>query len=568
MNRYFDPPLHVLLAVLVVFVTALSIRLSGTDWDGWANLHPDERHMVFVTQDVLRAVEAAVAEHRGWWSMWFGPDSPFDPRAEGRLYVYGDLPLMSVSLIARATGATDWGSTLSLGRSITAVVESSSVIAVFILGLRLCGRPTAALAGAILAAMAPTSLQIANFYTVDAWLVALVTWAIVPMAALTGSRGTVWHAGAAGALAGVAAACKISAAALVFPALFVVWVVWRRRGLRLASRVLLVGFVSGLFVFRIANPSAFGGAGFWSLGPSSAMLADFAEVRAYMNDPGPPSNWYWLAGYSTTDLARDMMLFGTGPILMLMAFASLFRRKIEALHLLLLVCIAGHILFYGTSPIIALRYLAPIIPLAAILAASVFVALPAFLAVAAVSLAVWWGWGAVRLHDGAHPRLIATEWMRDLPPDTKIAFETGWDEGLPVWQTFPAAEWSAMPGPFIFVPLGLTDFDEADSPARIAAALDQADYVSISSGRVIEVMPRLPDRFPTVTNYYRALLGGQLCFERVLYLDRGYPLPLAPFDDGFAQEPWRVYDHPVVQIWKKLPCFDRLDAERLMAARD
>jgi hypothetical protein len=40
----------------------------GTAWDGWANLHPDERHMVFVTQDLQRAVEGARAgEGRGWW---------------------------------------------------------------------------------------------------------------------------------------------------------------------------------------------------------------------------------------------------------------------------------------------------------------------------------------------------------------------------------------------------------------------------------------------------------------------------------------------------------------------
>ena len=81
-------------------------------------------------------------------------------------------------------------------------------------------------------------------------------------------------------------------------------------------------------------------------------------------------------------------------------------------------------------------------------------------------------------------------------------------------------------------------------------------------------MPRLPERFPTVTHYYAGLISARLCFERVLYLDRGYPLPRFRLDDQFAQEPWRVYDHPIVQFWKKLPCFDRARTERLLSGQD
>ena len=51
-------------------------------------------------------------------------------------------------------------------------------------------------------------------------------------------------------------------------------------------------------------------------------------------------------------------------------------------------------------------------------------------------------------------------------------------------------------------------------------------------------------------------------------MDRGYPLPGLPFNDRFAQEPWRVYDHPIVQIWQKEPCFDRSRAERILAGQD
>lgn len=561
----FDPPLRVILAVVAVFAAALWLRLGGTEWDGWANLHPDERHMVFVTQDMQRAIEAALESQRGWAEIWFGPDSPLDPRAEGRLYVYGDLPLIAVTFLSRAAGLTDWGSTLGLGRMLTATVEATSVLAVFILALRLVGQPVAALAAAALAALAPTALQLANFYTVDAWLMALSLWTLIPLAALA-QRGDLRHALMAGVLAGLALACKVTAVALALPALVAVAILWRHQGWRAGVTVLAAGLLAALFIFRLANPSAFSGPGFWGLWPSAEMLADFAEVRAYVRDPGPPSNWFWLAGYPTWALARDFLLFGTGPVLGLLGLIALLRRPSGHLALILLSTLAAHLALNGIGEIRALRYLAPALPILAVLVAPLLKR-PA-LAVLAVALALWWGWGTVRLHDGHHPRLIATEWMRQLPAGTAIAFETGWDEGLPVWQSFPARDWSTMPGPFTFVPLGLTDFDEPDSPARIAAALDEAEYISISSGRVIEVMPRLPQRFPTVTRYYAALLDGRLCFRRVLYLDRGYPLPGLPFDDRFAQEPWRVYDHPIVQIWQKEPCFDRAEAQRILAGQD
>ena len=575
----FEPPLSVVLAAVGLFALALWLRLMGTSWDGWANLHPDERHMVFVTQDLQAALASALSEARDWGAIWFGPDAVFDPRAEGRLYVYGDMPLITVTLTSHAMGATDWGSTLWLGRSLTAVVEASSVLAVFVLGMRLGGQAVAALAAAALTAMAPTSLQLSNFYTVDAWLSALSIWALVPMAALAGPEGRTVHALFAGMLAGLAGACKVTAVALFLPAIVAVIMVWRHRGARAALVAAAVGVVSGLVMFRLANPSAFAGTGILGLTLSPDMLGDFAELRAYIGDPGPPSNWQWLAGYPTHHLVRDVALFGTGPVLGLAAIAGLMRRP-DAAGWLVIAALVGHLVLNATGEVRALfqpesraalralRYLAPIVPLAAVLAVPVLARLPRPAVLAVVALGLWWGWGTVRLHDGKHPRLIATEWMRQLPPGTAVAFETAWDDSLPVRQTFPAADWSVMPGPFQSIPLGLTDFDEADSPARIAAALEQAEYLSISSGRQLEVMPRLPERFPTVTNYYAALLGGRLCFERVLYLDRGYPLPGLRFDDRLAQEPWRVYDHPIVQIWKKMPCFDRATAERILAGQE
>ena len=276
-----DPPLPVLLAAALIFAAAVWLRLSGVTWDGWANLHPDERHMVFVTQDLQRSLAAALAEGRDLWSIWFGPEPVLDPRAEGRLHVYGDLPLLVVVWLGHGLGATDWGSSVWLGRSATAVVEASSVLAVFVLSCQLRLPAKGGLAAAALLGLAPLSLQLALFYAADAWLTAFCAWSLVAMVALT-MRGGAGAALAAGALAGLAAASKVTAVALALPALAALWLVWRAHGGRVVLRALALGLAAGFAAFRVANPSAFAGGGFWDLWPSPAMIADFRELGGIM----------------------------------------------------------------------------------------------------------------------------------------------------------------------------------------------------------------------------------------------------------------------------------------------
>jgi hypothetical protein len=154
-----------------------------------------------------------------------------------------------------------------------------------------------------------------------------------------------------------------------------------------------------------------------------------------------------------------------------------------------------------------------------------------------------------------------------LPAGTMLANETAWDEGLPVPVILPGGRDRTWPGHndhFRLETLAITDHDEAAKAERMARLLGEADYLVISSGRQREVMPRHPRRFPMTTAYYRMLDAGELCYASVWRADRGYPAPFARIDDTWAQEPWRVYDHPIVEIFRRLPCFDREIAEKAL----
>lgn len=304
--------------------------------------------------------------------------------------------------------------------------------------------------------------------------------------------------------------------------------------------------------------------------PSPKMLDDFAEVRRFIDSPTMPPNLQWLAGYPIWALLRDLALFGFGPAMvlgmLLAVHARVWRVAVpRAVALLVVALVAQAAIALMPGPLV-LRYFAPMLGPAAVLAGIGLVVFRPRVWLAVGLLAAFWATGSVRLHSGAHPRLIATEWLRRLPEGTKIGFETDWDEGLPVLRFAPpGSDVVYPPGPFEYIPLRLTDPEDDGTAERLANALDQSKYLSISSGRQIEVLPRLPLLFPVATRYYAALSSGALCFERVFHADRGFPLPFAAFDDRFSQEPWRVYDHPVVSIWKKQPCFEKARARAVLA---
>ena len=563
-----SPSFPILFAVVTLFWAALWLRLMGTAWDGWAGLHPDERHMVFVTMDALQGLQQPGIRDHGLSWLWFAPESPLNPRATGRLYVYGELPVLVVTFLARLSGVTDWGGVMQIGRHLSATLDASVVLAVFMLAHRLTLRPGAALVAAALYALAPTPLQLANFFTVDAWASALAVWALVPMLALAEGRGRA--APVAGLLAGLAVACKISTVVLLAPALLSVALYLRIAGPGRGFLAAAAGILLGFLTLRMASPFSFSGPGFWGLAISPQALEDFHEIGAYFRDSGPPPNWFWFAGYSPLELLRDLALFGAGPALTLLALPAVgLGLRMRPAAWVLLVTLAGHLLAGLWMWQWVLRYFAPALPVLAVLASVALARLPRPIPVLLLALACWWGAGAARLHLGPNPRVVATEWMRALPAGTAIGVETDWDEGLPVQRytpvSLPAHE---TPGPFRFIKLQLTDAEDEGTARRLAEALDQTEYLAISSGRQSEVIPRLPQRFPIVTRYYAALAEGRLCFTRVFLADSGFPLPLFPFDDRFTQEPWRVYDHPVVQIWQKEPCFNRTAAERILSGQD
>ncbi len=552
-------PVRTFLWLVVVVSLAVHVRLAGTAWDGFAGLHPDERHLLFVVQDMLRALSDP--SHAGLsLSDWLWSDaSPLNPHAGERSYVYGEFPLLMALAKAASTATTDWFAVMAQARVLSALADGLTVAAVF-LGARLLAGARAALLAAVLYAAMPTALQLANFFTVDVWQGPPTAAALAAMIALAMRRGNPLLVGAlAGGFLGLALAAKITAALLVVP-LALALAEGMRQGMarRDGAGAVLAALLGCALVFRLANPFAFAGPGILSFTLSPDWLADFGGLAQVTASPDFPPNWQWIAGYGILRFLRDLALFGAGPVASLLLIVLFLWHPGRWGPLVVpLSAFALYLLVAAFSSVSALRYAAPGLP--ALAMALAVVLRPAGPATAFVSLAValWWGAGVVRLHDGQHPRLAASHWIWSLPEGTVIANETAWDESLPAIIRRSADEGFLWPSDRLrYLDLDITQPDTAEKADRIARVLGEADFLVLSSDRQSAVMPRLSDRFPMTAEHYRALFAGDACFALTMTIDRGFPLPGLRLDDGWAQEPWRVYDHPVVRIFRREDCFD------------
>jgi YYY domain-containing protein len=168
---------------------------------------------------------------------------------------------------------------------------------------------------------------------------------------------------------------------------------------------------------------------------------------------------------------------------------------------------------------------------------------------------------------------------------TAVANEGDWDDGLPV-------RIDGYDGYGGIYPTGLnfnmyTD-DNPEKLAHFVDVLDRADYLFISSSRQWASLPRLPERFPMTTVYYRSLLGcppsqaiewcynvaqpgtfeGQLGFELVEVFQSDPKIGPLQINDQSAEEAFTVYDHPKVFIFKKSSSYNRDQVLALLGAVD
>jgi hypothetical protein len=601
------------LLLAVILIVGGCLRFTNLDWDNYKWIHPDEAHMQQTLSKIhtpeggslLENVAAYFDTHR----------SPLNVRNQGDRYSYGTLPLFTVrftaegldrvcdrmmrkasadgpgrayELLCSAGRFTGYRSKL-VGRLLSATVDMGTILIAFLIGRRLYGE-TAGVLAATFVALTAFLIQQAHFFTVDSTMCFLVTLAVY-FAVRAGQTGA-WSSFALGGLAvGLAAACKVSGvyASLLVALAGVVWLgsleparrpwgVWNA-----LARLALAGVLC-LIAFRVAQPYAFEGPGFFGVKPSPEWLDRLGQIR---NEQTGNVNSYpdqqWTNRAPLLFPWVNSVFWGSGVPLGLTAWAGwavmgldLWRGRCVRRHLVLWGWTTLMFLYLGVQWVKSMRYFIYLYPLLAVMAAYLLARLlraPARLwraagyaltAVAVVGAAVW-GYAVFSIYLREHTRIAAGQWIYDHVPDGSVLAQEHWDWGphIPGGKSYPIIEMQNYHD------------DTQDKRQQMYGWLDEADYLVISSNRIYASVSRLEPRYPLMNAYYRALFAGELGFELaadftsrpslfglVQFPDQETPFPLmepeyvyrdAPLTVHLppAEEAFSVYDHPRVLIFRK-----------------
>ena len=555
------------LALTGIVGLALTLRLLGLDWDQGYHLHPDERFMSIVLTEIQPPPDFAI---------YFDPlTSPYNPFNQGiSFFVYGTLPLFLVDLLSGLFGLQGYDQAHLVGRCVSAVMDTGTVVLVFLIGRRLLSS-RAGLLAALLMALAVHSIQLSHFFAVDTFSTFFSTaalWFLIRFA-----QGRRWFdLTLLGLATGLAVASKLSAGLLVV-LVAVWWFVqgWREGRFRFAtpaaagwlSRGALVALLVAI-TFRLAQPYAFASGSLldWRLGePFLSAVAQQQEIQTGNYDWPPGVQWANTMPYLFP--IKQIVQWGVGPAFgvaaltgIVAAVVSIWRGNSHPLALPL-VWAGLNFLYSGALVLKTMRYFHPIYPVLALVVAWLFVELwrrrelirgvPAGIASPGIALGAAitvlataaWAFAFMQIYGREHPRVEASAWIyANLPAGTRIVTEH-WDDQLPL----------PLPGApnLRFELTELRVFDREDFAKRdhLIDTLGSADALILASDRGIGTIPGMPQRYPLAGRYYQALLDGDLGFRLAAEFESRPTLGPWTIDDSSAEEAFTVYDHPRVSAY-------------------
>jgi hypothetical protein len=590
-------------ALALIVLAAGWLRFSGADWDRGAHLHPDERYLSTVANDV-RWPSSVPA----YFDVATSPLSPYNVES-GRHYSYGTLPLFGTKLVASLSGRGDYDHLYLVGRRLSALLDLLTVLLVFLAGrivLRDLG-PRRATQGGLLAAalyaLTVAALQAAHFFTTDTWLVffGMLTFVLAARSVEAALRRpgerfptlVAW----AGVAAGLTVASKVSGLFVAIPVAVALAgraaIAKRSAGGTKALLGLgadaLAFLLPAYLAFRLASPYAFHSSNWLDPALSPEFRAALQEQRDILSGRALfPPTFQWLLSPRGWDPLRNLVVWQLGVAFGLCALAgagllvSRLARPVVArvrrgqggdwpssrealagatVHLMVVGFVGVVFVYMSTLFQHMGRYLLPIIPLLAVAAAyGVVVALDArgrLLALAVTAVLAPTAAYAVAFHHvyaGPSTRIAATDWITANAPAGSTIANEHWDDALPV----AASEQRYR---LVFAPV--FEPDDATKARRLYTVLDDADYYVLSSPRAWRTIGRLPDRFPLMVRFYRELFAGRLGFQRVARFKSGPRLLGVSVDDIGAEEAFSVYDHPQVNVFRRKrqltwPAFRRL----------
>ncbi|CAN5784954.1 hypothetical protein BH23CHL4_BH23CHL4_06610 [soil metagenome] len=572
-RRYAVP-----ISLTLILLLAGLLRFTGRNWDDSQNLHPDERFLTMVATTISWPDSIG-----GYFDSQTSTLNPYNYE-NFPTFIYGTFPLFLGKAWGEITGNSVYGNYHLASRSMSAMVELLAILLVFLIGRRLFG-DTVALLAALLHALSALSIQLSHFGTFDNF-VTMFCLATFCFALRANDQGKWWEFALAGAMGGLAVASKLSAlpilAVVALPLVEQIRIngfdaYWRRPSLRGIPALLgvLLALICAMWVFRITQPYAFASGNPLDFRLDVRWTNDVDYWRAVQSgEADAPPSVQWANRTPLVFLVKNLVLWGMGPALGIASLAGLAlagvriltsKRMPPAWLLVLVGWPAFHLVYYGFAFTRTMRYIIPAYPFLILLAAAFLVAIAVWTR-RRLPHYPWLGYAPLAgvvlftalyalafssIYTRPVTRVAASEWIYQNLPAGSIVLTEHWDDGLPL-----ALPGYPSPSEYPSLQMTLYDLDSAEKLSSMMDKLEDGDYLFLTSNRLYESIPRIPERYPMTIEYYRMLFAGELGFE-LMETFTSYPEIFGiEINDDNAEEAFTVYDHPKVYLFQKTEEFD------------
>ncbi|MBI9046462.1 MAG: phospholipid carrier-dependent glycosyltransferase [Anaerolineaceae bacterium] len=402
--------------IIVILLAGAYFRTIGANWDENQHLHPDERFLTMV-ETSIQPVENIKA--------YFDTEhSTLNPHNQGYgFYVYGTLPLFTVRYLAEWFGKTGYGEVFLVGRTVSAFFDLLTVFLVFLTALKLYKNTKLGLLAAGFSALAVLQIQLSHYFTVDIFANFFTFLAFYfAICILPDEKGEDdscwedcegekveqqtniafeeknnqwlknWKSLLPYAFFGIALGMAVSSKISSFPifillpgAALINYFSFRPEDRKtqwsLILRNLIIAGIISIIVFRIFQPYAFSGPGFFGLKPNEQWVANMQEISVQSKgDVDFPPALQW-ARRPLTFAWENMVQWGLGLPLGLLAWSGflwmgwrLIRGEWKK-HILLWCWTGVFFIWQSLNFTRSMRYQIPIYPTLAIIASWMIFAL-------------------------------------------------------------------------------------------------------------------------------------------------------------------------------------------------
>ena len=540
------------LGLITILAAGFAFRASGWNWDEGHLLHPDERHLLMVTA----ALEAPETFLEGL----NGATSPFTPYNQNiHSYVYGQLPLRIVHAFSVEQGVTDLKEIMRIGRSASAWFSTGTILLLYLIGRRLHSHSLGLLAAGLQATVV-LSIQLAHFFTVDSFGTFFATACVGAGLLYIKEQRLPWLI-LSGAMVGLAMACRVNLGLLAF---WVILVSLMSTGQSRRPQP-LIGLASGgllaLLLFRVLHPMAFDG---WGL--SERWLQDLTTVHNISRGTlEVPFTLQWVGRTPYLYALTQFGVFSIGLPLGITASVAIITFLLRSPNRLTDWRVAATLwpilmfAYHGRIFLHTQRYFDPTIPVCVLCAATLLLSMnpgrwKSVVIGGVTACTLWYALAFTSVYRQTHPRIQASEWLVEHLPFGGTVLTEHWDDALPLHME--------VQGPIQRTQMEVYQPESEEKIRGIVKQIEEADYLVLSSTRASLTIPRMPERYPAMANFYNDFLkvSRQLGLQQVASFQDPLQFGGLMIPSELAEEAYRVYDHPLVRIYEKSEAFD---ADRL-----